>query len=194
MECLNRVLDGDDPQSSLIADEHYTTCDSCRQRVNAARVLAAWHPTTPTPSADFAVKVMNAAMASCRQQKVRRQVIGLAALAASLTLGIWFVRPPQTTPHAQPVIVQQSVAKPLADAREAIASLSTKAIDESIVPAANLFAIASEKPKTDMASPLEEVPDAAKAGMQPLVNSPKRALKLFIRDISGVAMSTKSKP
>jgi hypothetical protein len=84
------------------------------------------------------------------------------------------------------------VKQPLNDARQAIASLGAQAVDESITPAAKLLTIPSEKPKVVATTPLAELPVAAKAGVEPIVNSPVRAFNLFIRDAGSVAGSRKA--
>lgn len=196
LERLNRVLDGDAAQTSLIADEHVMACAVCRGRLAAARVLTACPPVLPVPSPGFAIKAVNAALLAERQRSRTRIAfgVGFAALAASLALAFWLSGTPKpVTPDARPVMASHGVQKPLAEAREAIASLGTKAMDESIAPAANLFAVAPEKPQPAASMVFSELPDAAKAGVQPLVNSPKRAINLFLRDVGGVA-TTSRKP
>jgi hypothetical protein len=202
LERLNGVLDGDETANTLLADGHFATCETCRLRFTAAKKLAAYRPSIPSPPAGFASTVTAIAIQDQYTQRYQRRMVqaSFVALAASVAVGFWLLWPSTVTIPQNPPLAATTpgrVTKPFNEARDAVVSLSNKVADETLTPAANLFALGVDKPKPmpdtqPAADPLGDLPDAARAGFEPLVSTPRRALNLFIRDVGGVASSRKS--
>ncbi len=195
-DAIHRVLDGDLPPAAL-AVPHVEVCPTCRE--SAATVVAmlaglqALPPIEPPPG--FATRVLPAVVAERRRSDVRRSVrIAMASLAAAVVVAFLAIhnrtadRPAMVVkspslPNAAP----PSVGRSFADAGSAVVSLTRRATQESLSPARNLFASLDTPrplPIPISASPVV-VPSASP--VQPITNTAKRALNLFIRDVGGFA-------
>jgi len=174
-------------------------------------------PADRSPPQGFADRVARAAVADFRRRRLLRRAsrVGSGALAAGLLIAAWFAyprsvhpgrapsadstatpRPPAVrpvaglTPPGQPA---DSIRGQIGEAGSAVAALARKATDETLEPARNLLAARphprapAAKPAADVPEALTELPDAAKAGLEPLANTAKRAVNLFLRDIGGAA-------
>jgi hypothetical protein len=190
---VQRVLDGDLPPAAL-AEAHALDCHECRELAGATRVLLEGLATipSPVPPADFADRIVPAAVAERKRSADRRWTARVAAftLAASVLTAFVLANPWRpTAPRSQEMVAvtktPPSVAKSFAEAGSAFVSLTKRAADESFAPAKSLFAnIDLPKPTPAVAPP--DAPDAASA-VRPITNTAKRALNLFIRDVGGLA-------
>jgi hypothetical protein len=143
---------------------------------------------------------------------------GVGAMAAALLIG-WLSSPPadntaiakkdtQTEVPAPPLPDTKSFAHrdppaetirgQIGEAGSAVVSLTRKATDDTLSPARNLFAapaprVSPKQPAIDLPDPLAEMPEAAKAGLEPLADTAKRAVNLFLRDVGGAAGAGKMK-
>jgi len=197
VERLNGVLDGDLAQSSLAADAHLAACNACQGRLAAAAMLAAIRPFSTSPAPGFTERTLARIHGDQRVQRRQRVLVrvGGFALAASVLVAIWSLwpAPPQAVRIVE--LTPPGVVKPITDARDAIVSITTKVADDSLAPARNLFSVkAAVKPPApiDASRPLDDLPEAAAAGFEPLVSTPRRALNLFFRDVGGAAGARKA--
>lgn len=207
---VGRVLDSELPASALRADPHAADCPACRTTAAAVgRMLgglaAVSFAAVPT---GFADRTTAAAVRDYRRrQRVRWAArSGGLAVAASVLLVAWthFSRPqtdhrPPVVHHGlpQPAVPPVPVGRSLSEAGSALVSLTKKAADDTLGPALNLFA-AGDRPDRGRESPpdvqpLADVPEAARAGLEPVANTAKRALNLFLRDVGGAAGGGKMK-
>lgn len=194
-ERLQAVLDNEAPMTVLA--DHAERCATCRADVLAAKRLSAYQSPVPPVPAGFAERVV-ARISVERRADTRRRVLkisAMAALAASLLVGISLLRPPPAAPRSpQPAPMMAAapgVMKPLNEAREAFVALTARAADDTLKPAKNLL-FAEVKSSDPPADALSQVPEAALAGVEPLVSTPRRALNLFVRDLSNATMPRKS--
>lgn len=194
-ERLQAVLDNEAPMSVLA--DHAERCATCRADALAAKRLSAYHSPVPAVPAGFAERIV-ARVSVERRAEARRRVLRvsmIAALAASLLVGLAILRPPPTAPHSpKPAPIAAAapgVMKPLNEAHEAFVALTARAADDTLKPAKNLL-FAEVKSSDPPADALSQVPEAALAGVEPLVSTPRRALNLFVRDLSNAAMPRKS--
>lgn len=195
---VQAVLDRTLPASAL-DDAHCRECDSCREISAAARLLLIGleSQSLPTPPADFAERIIPAIVAESRRpvNSWRTARIAVASLAASALLA-FFAVPPRQTGQQQTVATKAtapmpvaarapSVTQSLAEARSAVVSLTKRAATESLSPAKSLFASLDPTPPPTPPAPPSDVPTASP--VEPITNTAKRALNLFIRDVSGLS-------
>lgn len=192
---LQAVLDNEAPMSVLA--DHAERCATCRADALAAKHLSAYRSPVPAVPAGFAERIVARVGVERRADTRRRvlQVSAIAALAASLLVGISVLRPPPPTPlspdPAPITAAAPGVMKPLNEAREALVALTARAAGDTLKPAKNLL-FAEVKSSDPPADALSQVPEAALAGVEPLVSTPRRALNLFVRDLSNAAIPRKS--
>ena len=195
---VQRVLDGALPIAAL-TDPHAEGCPPCRETAAAVRVLLAAlkSPTPIVPPAHFAERVVPVVVADRRRRaEFRRSVrIAVASLAASilvafLTTDFRPVSQPTAFRSVEPVPQNQptppSVTKSFADAGSAVFSLTRRAADESLSPARNLFA-GLDVPRPTPTPVHADIKPTSSSPVEPITNTAKRALNLFIRDIGGLA-------
>jgi hypothetical protein len=92
----------------------------------------------------------------------------------------------------------ETIQSQIGEAGSAVVALTRKATDDTLAPARNLFASSAPRvpPKPtagDPPDPLADMPQAAKAGLEPLTNAAKRAVNLFVRDVGGATGAGKMK-
>ena len=213
---LQAVLDGDASPAALDADPHAAGCGACRERVRAARLLLTVYPTIPAavvPSG-FADAVLVGVRADRRKRAALRVVGAVAGLAAAVALLVWSPWTP-ATPN-KPELVERPPVVPeperervppvrfgekLAEAGGALKA-SSKAWAEPVAAAPKLFAALTETVATPAAPPapqvepvrasLAELPDAARAGLEPVTGSAQKAWNRLLRDVGAVAAKPKS--
>lgn len=104
---------------------------------------------------------------------------------------------PDSTPDRQES--PDSIRGRFAEAGSAVVSLTRKATDDTLAPALTLFTapapspVRPGRPAGELPEALTELPQAAKAGLEPLTNTAKRAVNLFLRDVGGAAGGGKMK-
>lgn len=208
---LQRVLDGEGPAAALDIDEHARTCALCRSRIAAARLLQSSLATpleSPVPSG-FADRIL-ASVRDDRQAQVRQRTFlvatGLgAALAASLLLVGWLNRSPkaisehpgnnmvQAAPETRPVRIGDEFSK----VGQAILG-SSRPITEPVGRAPEMFSHLANS-LTPSAAPAEdfeparrsltELPDAARASLEPVTDTAQKAFSRLIRDFGAVQVN-----
>ena len=170
---------------------HPKTCADCRRYASSARaIIGLADLPRPTPTAGFSNRVVIAALRERRVRAYRRVGAGLA-VAAGLIVAVVLSRP---KPEPQYVQVQppERVEDRLADAGSALAALTRRTADDVIGPARSLvptldaptFSAAGFVPSEaePAVEALAEIPQAAQAGFEPVTNSARRAVALFLRD------------
>lgn len=193
---VQAVLDGEQPRTAL-TDPHAAACSACRQTAALAAVLLAPRPKV-APPAGFAERVLPAVVADRRRVHVRRTLqIAVASLAAAVVVAVLATDgrqpPPSATatreaaaPPSEPApAALPSVDRSIAEARSALVSLTKRATEESLSPARNLFA--SLDVPQPAAVPTSPPRPAAASPVEPITNTAKRAIHLFIRDVGGLA-------
>lgn len=189
---------------------HAAACLDCRRYAAAVRVLASGlvelgRGPTPVPTAGFADRVVRAALRERRVRTLRRPGAGLA-MAAGVLVAVALLRPrggndpapvaPSAPDFAQaPIPITPEpvrVEEKLSEAGSALAALTRRTAGEAVGPTRDLFAsFATPTFPTTVAVPpdaepvveaLAEIPQAAQAGVEPVTNSARRAVALFLRD------------
>ncbi|CAN5387351.1 hypothetical protein BH11PLA2_BH11PLA2_08340 [soil metagenome] len=201
-DALNAVLDGDAPANSLTAHPHFAHCGECRSLARAARLLQSHRTPVPPLSPQFTNAVVAAAQDAHRVQ-VRQKFLFRGAsfvLAASVLLAVWLAWPKpvvtlEPTPFA--AVPKTTVTDTVKEAEQAMASLTTKVAEETVTPARNLLFASAETPapKTNISNmePLADLPDAAKAGFEPITRTTRKAFDALLRDVNGIAGTNKMK-
>jgi hypothetical protein len=105
---------------------------------------------------------------------------------------------PDQNSYATDVPKSGTLRGQLNEAGSAFVSLTRKATDDTLAPARNLFAVpprgGPDKPaKADLPDAVIDIPEAAKAGLEPLADTARRAVNLFLRDVGGAAGTGKMK-
>lgn len=202
----NAVLDRELPASALDSP-HAAACADCRELAGSVQLLLSALPgPQPAPPDGFAFRVVAAALRDRnRELRIRWATrVGGFAVAAGVAVAVYLGSKTPPTPAPTPVVEvvvtptpeplptprPARVADKLAEAGSAFAALTQKSADEAIAPTRNLFPavepvafprvpdVPAETPV-----PLAHLPGAAKAGIEPVAASAKRAWNLFVRDV-----------
>lgn len=194
---LQRFMDGVEPVSILQSD-HLMVCPSCQGLADAARLFMSQAPVlaakVPVP-VDFASRVVPMVLEDRRRSRARqRTMIAFAAsIAASLVIAV--VSLPRQSPTHEPVARNpqpRSLENPppieatLREARMAFVSLTRRAAEESLTPARNLLSSVDIQSPATTPTPSRTLPPDAST-IQPITETAKRALNLFIRDVGALA-------
>jgi hypothetical protein len=217
VERLQGVLDGELPAAPLDTDPHPFACAACRQRVAAARLLASVLASPAEPPAvppGFANRVLGAVHED-RRGRVRRRVFALAgglAVAAAVALVVWFRWPadavpdiaknqplpqePEVAPQPRTIRIGDELTKAgwaLLDAPKSITE-STSAAPQVIVKVTD--ALTRPAVTADVESPraaIAEIPDMARAGLEPVTGTAEKAFARLMNDIGAVRFGMKPK-
>jgi hypothetical protein len=211
---IQRALDGDVAADLLTADEHAESCRSCCERLAAARLLAMG--LTGTGSVAVPPWLSGAIIAGInedRRARSRRRtfaMVGGLAAAAAIVIAIWATsgreqgemarqepapapdpsRP--SDPEPRPIRVNDELAKAsdaLRDSSRVFAEPLESApkilggLTDTLFKPATLTVSADLDPARQS---LAEIPDAARAGLEPVTGSAQKALDRLLRDISGM--------
>ncbi|MBX9582057.1 MAG: hypothetical protein K2X87_17265 [Gemmataceae bacterium] len=208
---LQAVLDGDLPAAALDADPHADGCPTCRGRVRSAKLLLAVYPGRPAAVA-VPSGLTDAILAGVRADRHRRTVrrwAGVAAgLAAAAAVVVWSPWKPADRPGVEiterPPTVEPGpvrVAAELAKAGDALKEGSRAWVGPAAA-APKLFAALTETVAAPAVPPppevepvrqsLAELPDAARAGLEPVTGSARKAWDRLLRDVGAVAAKPKS--
>jgi hypothetical protein len=173
------------------------------------------------PQPDFVDKVTRSAARDYQKRRIIRWSgrVASGAIAAGILI-IWLSSPsalqptqndvagsvskklPEPLPVLNPEMIVRdkspadSLQERLGEAGSALIALSRKATDETLTPARNLLPAPTPRvlpmqTSVELPEPLTELPQAAKAGLEPLTNTAKRAVNLFLRDVGGAAGAVK---
>jgi hypothetical protein len=208
---LQQRLDGT-PVESPEALEHARTCADCRALEAAARRLedGLRRLASPLPPPDLAQRIADRVLSDRRrvERRARRSLAATLALAACLLVALALRLDWRTAadvgdgePSAQnvakvPLAPQKQPAPPtlresVAEAGGAVASLTNQTADEAMastrwlvprVPTPQLpeVKLSSIEPPT---APLREAGEGVSAGLEPVTNSARRAVDLFLREL-----------
>lgn len=189
------------------AERQLRDCPECRALDAAVQSLrvALLELTPPAPPADLSRRIVNQVLAAQRHTR-RRQATAWAALAASLllTMGMtwawprWFPSQSADSGNAESIPSRQETPTPplrlresVAQASYAVASLTSQAADETMehtrlllpsVPAGSLDVAAAPALETPRQS-LREAGLGVSEGLEPLADSARRAVGLFLREL-----------
>lgn len=207
-ELVQQRLDG--ASAPLVDESHLSQCAGCRELWSACGRLEAGLQqfTPPEVPPGLGDRVVFQFLLEQRQAR-RRTVIGVTALAASMLLVAFLLRP--WADHGKPAPVENpppiakvetpeppstpgSVEESVGEASAAIVALVGKTAGETVGPSRLLMpdalALASN-PMTDTwsdtlvppAEPLREAGRGVSAGLEPVASSARRAVNLFWRDL-----------
>jgi hypothetical protein len=218
VERLQGVLDGDLPSAALDADPHAAACAACRERVAAARllasVLAAPAEATPAPPG-LTDRILEAVRAD-RRAGARRAfaLAGGLAVAAAVALVVWLRWPndatpapdivnvepgtpgPEPGPEPRPVRIGEEFSKAGVALREAPRPITEPAAAAPQVLAKVTDMLTRPAPEAGAVSPgaaIAEIPDAARAGLEPVTGTAQKAFARLLRDVGAVHVSTRPK-
>jgi Putative zinc-finger len=208
---LQRQLDGEPVAPRAALDAHLAECSSCRERFVAAERLARGLDLRRLPPAapDLADRIVRRVQADARARRVRRLVVGLA-LAAGLLLAVGLLRrgggPPVERPGRVAVrreLPLSSLQKELGEAGQAVVALTRRTADETVTRTRMLLPEVPLPAPPPVAPTAKVGPDAAEqslrdvgrsvtSGLEPVTNSARRALSLFLRELPGGSAGPKS--
>jgi predicted anti-sigma-YlaC factor YlaD len=193
---LHRRLDGDAVDVPPAVAAHVAGCADCRGRFAAAGRLAAALEASvlPTPPRLLTERIIAAAIADGRRRaRLRHWPLAAAALAAAVLLALGLSRPSNqqsktVTPGPEIVRGQApDLRKNLAEAGEAVASLTRRAAAEAVGAGRGLVPAVPAPPWPPAieptAQPLGDAGVALANGFEPVTTSARRAARLFLRDL-----------
>jgi hypothetical protein len=203
-ELIQRWIDGAaPPPEEGEAAEHLAACPSCRRLLRAARLMneGLARSVLPLPPERLSRRIEQRLLSEARRQLRIRRLAAAAALAASLVVGVTtlaFVFRPSArsttvaSKAANPALVP-SLHQQVEEASEAVVSLTERAArktaDESrlFFPAVAPPALSENQVVLQTLSPssqsLEEIKRGMRAGLEPVTDSARRALDLFLGEI-----------
>jgi hypothetical protein len=203
-ERLQQQLDGQPVGWPAALVEHLRDCPACAALQGAARRLTAGLQklTPPTPPPDLAGQITARVLADDRSQKtagriqrLRWAVAALVAAAVLLALGLRFRATPTTPPAPEvPDLAAAATPRPLRDsmeeARTAVAALTNRTADAAVGETAFLLPPVPEPMLPESAAeslepslrPFREAGAEVSSGLEPVTDSARRALQLFLRD------------
>lgn len=218
VERLQLVLDGELPAAALDADPHLTACAACRERIAAARlVMSALARPAETSVPPGLTDAVLSAVREDRYARIRRRsylwTTGvIVAIAASLLFLSWFTSPvpepivpvpfrpeahvqpkPPEAPEPRPVRIGDELSKVGQALREA-----SKPITEPVGAAPQIIVKLTDTLTRPIAptpafeparKSLVELPDAARAGLEPITGTAQKAFSRFLRDVGSVQVS-----
>ncbi len=200
---VQRVLDGERPLADL-ESPHANACENCRDLAVSARLLSLGltDSLTAVPTIDFASRVVPSVLANRRRERAtRRTIVAVAAsLAACVTVALFASPQPSGGPSQAGKSVQSQtdrkppqVVESFRLAGSAFVSLTKRAASESLEPAKNLLVgIERPDPPLPVIRPLDTGLPVS-SPVEPITNTARRAINLFIRDVGGLAPSSNMK-
>ena len=194
---LQKLLDGDPAWDSPQAASHRSDCTACREELALAQSFSRLSTPVIVP-AELSERIVQSAIVDRRRRRMTRLAAIGAALAASVVVAVLVFRPP-TAPEAKngavaivpaPKIDPEPPAapKPLGDsvseARDAIVSLANRTASETRDQSALLLPnpkMPEAPPASGGLEPLADARTGAARSVQPMRDSARRALNLFVR-------------
>ncbi len=201
---LQEQLDGAD-EGRL--EQHFQNCPECAiEQLSVRRLLDGMTLLAPElPPASLTERIVRRLWTESRQQRrlqLRRRftAVGIFAVAAALLLavglrllqptsGIQPISPPSESIAIAPVTPAPGFRDSVAEASNAVASLTSRAASETMDQTASLFPLlpaptlepfSAEPPPIE---PLREASASVSAGFAPVADSARRAVDLFLRDL-----------
>ena len=207
-ELLQGRLDGEAFVDSAALRAHRHGCGACRALEAAARRLETGIQLLryPEPSSDLSERIVATVLAHRRARRRRRLLLrASSALAACLLvavlLGVWLnQRTQEETPVPSPPIARVTprpeapgVGPSLRESMTDVAQLTIRRADETVrnlLPDSSPNA-AVPSPLTASAASLRESGNSVSAGLEPVTDSARRALNLFLGEIPPVRREDK---
>jgi hypothetical protein len=212
-DCQERLqcwLDGDDLGDQADLEAHLRDCSTCRELHQAARQLRAAMRliTAPMPSTDLSRRITGQVLADSRRQARLRQRYVVLAMAASVLLTVvgGYIWLRQHTPSAtenlaknrevpSPTPAAPSLRDSVVEAGTAVVNLTRRTADGTVEPTRFLWSlplptaglndtVALEKTLEPPARSLREASQSVTQGLEPVTNSARRALDLFLRELA----------
>lgn len=199
---VQRVLDGERPITDL-DHSHSHACKPCRELAISAHLLSKGltDSLTAIPTIDFASRIVPSVLANRqRERSTRRTIVAVAASLAACVAVAVFTLPQHSNGPAVASQSNPSSAEPKPPqivesfrmAGSAFVSFTRRAATESLEPAKNLLVgIERPDPPLPVTRPLAGLPTTSP--VEPITNTAKRAINLFIRDVGGLAPSPNMK-
>ena len=207
---LQRVLDGDLSADVLDADPHRAACPACRERVAAARLLVSVlaKPADAAPPG-LADRILEGVRADRRARSRRRAfaVAGGLAVAAAVALVVWLRWPgdtgpapdvvhvepkpqqPERGPEPRPVRIGDEFSKAGLALRGAPRTITDPALATPEMFAKVTDVLTRPTPGGELPSPraaLAEIPDVARAGLEPVTGTAQKAFARLLPDVGTV--------
>jgi predicted anti-sigma-YlaC factor YlaD len=205
---LQSQQDGEEHGDPLAIERHLRDCPDCRELDNAAQRLreGLLAMTPPNPPTDLSSRIARQVIDERRRLR-RREAVALSALAAGLLVAVgatlaWprFYLPSPGSPTSNRNMISKSepVASPLrlresmAEAGYAVASLTSRAADETVghtrlliptVTAGTLDVAAAAPALESPTQSLREAGLGVSEGLEPVADSARRAVGLFLREL-----------
>lgn len=198
---VQRILDGELAREQL-GDRHPQTCPACRALLTATVAFAAFPTPVPKPSAGSNRQVLLMVLHDRRQRRQRRLLVGGSALAMAaclfISVGIYFTQTgSKPTPEVvevvpmPPTLNTPRVSDQVAEAGSALTAMTYRATEQAMRPTRALFPLdPMAVPQIDLPTTMEPateslaaLPSAAKSGLEPITDSTRRAVNLFLRDV-----------
>jgi hypothetical protein len=196
---LQELLDGIEPDALVM--DHVAACPVCSELHESALGLLKGLSLLPSPEIPAALggRIVSAVVFDRKRRSRRRQLLArVVALAAGVLVVLSVADSPprqRQTNNPEPVSATQmsSPRQMAAEAGSAVADLTTRKVDEMVKSTSWLFPTvdASVLPPMDISSPLEptakplsEASKGVTAGLEPVTGSARRALALFVRDLT----------
>lgn len=198
---VNAVLDRDLGPDALERD-HPASCAECRALAVAARQLLGAPFPRPDPPSGSTGRIVAAAVRDRRSRR-RLRLVGAALATSLLLVGMaYLLRPTPTEKHEfvhvppTPPVVPEAhpprVSDRFAEAGSALVAITNRAKEQTVNPTRSLFPpaesiavpMAGTLPGIEPAAEsLAGMPEAARSGMEPVTDTTRRAVNLFLRDI-----------
>jgi predicted anti-sigma-YlaC factor YlaD len=200
---LQERLDGADRDALPAFDEHLRSCSACAGLHAAAQRLIEGLPlpAPPGPPPDLADRIVERVLRKrlWRRPRGRRRVAVPLALAACLLIAIaarlYWPRPPASHPDSRPdTVVQNPSGEPVDlresvdEAKKAVVALTARTADEAVDRTRRLLAPGDgpsepTPPPKPPAQALREAGEGVGDGLEPVTNSARRAVDLFLREL-----------
>lgn len=197
--------------AALLDDAHAFLCPHCSGIREAAGQLQDWERSAPalTVPAKLTEQLVNQLNHEAARQRRIRWAWRSVGLVTVLGLVVLFAWPSKTTleiaPPPKPTVTPIKPSLPesrledrLSEVGQAVASATKQVTTDSLRPAQNLFAwpsgsslIVTTSATTTTGDSILEMPQSAKAGLEPVAAAPKRAVNRLLLDLSAL---TPSKP
>lgn len=217
LERIQSVLDRIHPATILAADPHPALCPACRERVRAANLLLSTfaEPQAVAVPSGLTNAILAGVQRDLRSRSRRRAFafVGGFAAAAAFAIAVWFNQPkanefvkqepvPTPIPNVPSPAPPMRVNEELAKAGDAILE-SSRTITEPASSAPKVFAALTDRLFNTPAGAgaidfgpasrsLSEIPDAARAGLEPVTGTAQKAFNRLLRDVSAMQPKTKS--
>jgi hypothetical protein len=212
-ELLQQRLDGESIADSDEMNGHRTACCSCRElETLASRLLGAFGArSVPKPSEKLSDQIVSLVMAEMESRQARRRWTRRALAVSSLAAGIllaafleyswWGPRRPRDFPDSnvvtkkdeRPASIPNQPRLNFQEAGSTLVALVNRTADETVgqgrvllpqeVPAPRLTVADNWQPALSPQA-IRDAQDGVAVGFEPVTDSARRAVNLFLRELS----------